>query len=98
MCKVSSRAAGYQGQHFYCEWVIEASTLRPRGMYYWVLVVHGGPLAKMRNRGATLHCGQIVKPCRKARRHVGHVVWDKCEMLAYRMGLDRMMGFYSGKA
>ncbi|KAL0283435.1 UNVERIFIED_CONTAM: hypothetical protein Sangu_2890100 [Sesamum angustifolium] len=77
MRKVAPRIAGYQGQHFSCEWVIEVSTLRPRdpthGTRYWVLV----------GRGATRHCGQIVKPCRKARRHVGHAVGDHCEMSAY---------------
>ncbi|KAL0419288.1 UNVERIFIED_CONTAM: hypothetical protein Sradi_1342300 [Sesamum radiatum] len=56
-----------------------ARTLRPRdlirGMCYWVLAVHGGLLAKMSGHGAMLHGGQTMKPCRKARRHVGHIEW-----------------------
>ncbi|KAL0444448.1 UNVERIFIED_CONTAM: hypothetical protein Slati_2167500 [Sesamum latifolium] len=100
--KVAPRAAGYQGQHLSCEWVIKASTLRPRDptheTYYRVLAVHGGPLAKMSDRGATPHCGHIIKPCRKTRRHVGHAVWDHCEMSAYRMSLELKMQSYSGEA
>ncbi|KAL0385892.1 UNVERIFIED_CONTAM: hypothetical protein Sradi_2983500 [Sesamum radiatum] len=49
-CKVAPRAAGYQGQHLSCEWVIEASTLRPRNptheTCYRVQAVHEGPLTK----------------------------------------------------
>ncbi|KAL0355464.1 UNVERIFIED_CONTAM: hypothetical protein Sradi_3993300 [Sesamum radiatum] len=71
------------------------STLRPRDptheTCYWVLAVHGGPLAKMSGRGATPHCEQIVNPCRKARRHVGHIVWDHCQMSAYGMGVRLKM-------
>ncbi|KAL0449866.1 UNVERIFIED_CONTAM: hypothetical protein Slati_1543000 [Sesamum latifolium] len=62
--KVAPRAAGNQGQHLSCEWVIEANTLRPRdpthGTCYRVLAVHGGPLAKMSGCGATPYCGQIM--------------------------------------
>ncbi|KAL0370836.1 UNVERIFIED_CONTAM: hypothetical protein Sangu_0401700 [Sesamum angustifolium] len=87
---------GYQGQHLLCEWVIRASILRPRdptcGTCYWVLAVYGGPLAKMSGRRATLHCGQTMKPCQKARRHVGM----SCG--AYRMGLGLKMRSYSGEA
>ncbi|KAL2227535.1 UNVERIFIED_CONTAM: hypothetical protein Sindi_2112200, partial [Sesamum indicum] len=58
-CKVAPRAARYLGQNLSCEWVIEASTPRPRdpthGTRYRVLAVHGGPLAKMSGRGATPH-------------------------------------------
>ncbi|KAL0462581.1 UNVERIFIED_CONTAM: hypothetical protein Slati_0145700 [Sesamum latifolium] len=90
------------GQHLSCEWVIDASTLRPRdpthGTCYRVLVVHGGSLAKMSDRGATPHCGHIMKPCRKARRHVGRAVWDHCGISAYRMGLGLKKRSYSGEA
>ncbi|KAL0373852.1 UNVERIFIED_CONTAM: hypothetical protein Sradi_3300900 [Sesamum radiatum] len=90
MRKVAPRVAENQEQHLLCEWVIEASTLRPcdptHEMCYRFVAVHGGPLAKMSGRGATTYCGQILKPCRKARRHVGCTVWDYCEMLAHRMG------------
>ncbi|KAL2230006.1 UNVERIFIED_CONTAM: hypothetical protein Sindi_1595000 [Sesamum indicum] len=85
--KVVPQATRYQGQHLSCEWVIEASILRPsnptHGTCYWVLAVHGGSLAKMSDRGATPHCGKIVKPRRKARRHIGHAVRDQGKMLAY---------------
>ncbi|KAL2224344.1 UNVERIFIED_CONTAM: hypothetical protein Sindi_3072400, partial [Sesamum indicum] len=63
-CKVAPRAARYLGQHLSCEWVIEASTPRPRdpthGTRYRVLAVHGGPLAKMSGRGATPHCAVLL--------------------------------------
>ncbi|KAL0409658.1 UNVERIFIED_CONTAM: hypothetical protein Sradi_1900200 [Sesamum radiatum] len=101
-CKVAPRAAGYQVQHLSCEWVIEASTLRPHNptheTCYWVQAVHEGPLAKMSGRGMTPHCGQILRPCRKASRHVGRDVWDHCEMSAYRMGNGLKMQSYSDEA
>ncbi|KAL2224608.1 UNVERIFIED_CONTAM: hypothetical protein Sindi_3007100 [Sesamum indicum] len=63
-CKVAPRAARYLGQHLSGEWVIEASTPRPRdpthGTRYRVLAVHGGPLAKMSGRGATPHCAVLL--------------------------------------
>ncbi|KAL0409696.1 UNVERIFIED_CONTAM: hypothetical protein Sradi_1904000 [Sesamum radiatum] len=100
--KVSLRAAGYQGQHLSCEWVIEASTLKPRNptheTCYRVQAVHEGSLTKMSDRGTTLHCGQILRSCRKARMHILCAVWDHCEMSAYRMGHELKMRFYSGEA
>ncbi|KAL0319861.1 UNVERIFIED_CONTAM: hypothetical protein Sradi_5247600 [Sesamum radiatum] len=36
--------------------------------------------------GTAPHCGQILRPGRKAIRHVGRAVWEHCEMSAYRMG------------
>ncbi|KAL0428388.1 UNVERIFIED_CONTAM: hypothetical protein Slati_3013600 [Sesamum latifolium] len=102
MRKVAPRAAGYQGQYLLCESVIEASTPRPRDpthrTCYQVQAVQAGPLAKMSDRGTTPHCGHIIKPCRKTRRHAGHAVRDQCEMSAYRMGLGLKMRSYSGDA
>ncbi|KAL0366684.1 UNVERIFIED_CONTAM: hypothetical protein Sradi_3558500 [Sesamum radiatum] len=102
MRKVAPWAAGYQGQHLSCEWVIEASTLRPRNpthaTCYRVQVVHEGPLAKMSGHGMTPHCGQILRPCRKTSRHVGRAVWDHCEMSAYQIGHGLKMRSYLGEA
>ncbi|KAL0434631.1 UNVERIFIED_CONTAM: hypothetical protein Sradi_0171000 [Sesamum radiatum] len=58
----------YQGQYLSCEWTIETSTLKPRDptrghALLGSSLVHGGLMAKICGRGATLHCGQIVKPC-----------------------------------
>ncbi|KAL0303870.1 UNVERIFIED_CONTAM: hypothetical protein Sradi_6255100 [Sesamum radiatum] len=76
--KVTPRAAGYQGQHISCEWVIEVSTLRPRNptheKCYRVKPSMRVRWLKMRGRGTTPHCGQILRPCRKVRRHVGRTV------------------------
>ncbi|KAL0400311.1 UNVERIFIED_CONTAM: hypothetical protein Sradi_2374400 [Sesamum radiatum] len=98
-CKVAPRAAGYQGQHLSYEWVIEASTLRPRnsthGTRYRVQAVHKGPLVKTSGRGTTPHYGQILRPCRKARRNAGRAVWDHCKMLACRIGHGLKMRYSS---
>ncbi|KAL0402258.1 UNVERIFIED_CONTAM: hypothetical protein Slati_4255700 [Sesamum latifolium] len=46
----------------------------------------------MSGRGATPHCGHIMKPCRRARKHVGRAVRDHCETLAHQMGPDLRCG------
>ncbi|KAL0367031.1 UNVERIFIED_CONTAM: hypothetical protein Sradi_3593200 [Sesamum radiatum] len=52
----------------------------------------------MSSRGTMPHCGQILRPCRKARMHVGRAVWDHCEMSAYRMCHGLKMRSYSSEA
>ncbi|KAL0292288.1 UNVERIFIED_CONTAM: hypothetical protein Sradi_6996300 [Sesamum radiatum] len=52
----------------------------------------------MSGRGTAPHCGQILRPGRKARRHVGRAVWEHCEMSAYRMGHGLKKRSYSGEA
>ncbi|KAL0303238.1 UNVERIFIED_CONTAM: hypothetical protein Sradi_6191900 [Sesamum radiatum] len=52
----------------------------------------------MSGHGTTPHCGPILRPCRKARRHIGRAVWEHREMSAYRMGHGLEMRSYSGEA
>ncbi|KAL0303298.1 UNVERIFIED_CONTAM: hypothetical protein Sradi_6197900 [Sesamum radiatum] len=52
----------------------------------------------MSGRGTPPQYGQILRPCRKARKHIGRTVWDHCEMLAYRMGHGLKMRSYSSEA
>ncbi|KAL0302930.1 UNVERIFIED_CONTAM: hypothetical protein Sradi_6161100 [Sesamum radiatum] len=60
---------------------------RPRNTTHGTAIgfraVHEGPLAKTSGRGKAPHCGQILRPDRKARRHVGRAVWEHYEMSAY---------------
>ncbi|KAL0430583.1 UNVERIFIED_CONTAM: hypothetical protein Sradi_0684300 [Sesamum radiatum] len=51
----------------------------------------------MSGRRTPPHCGQIPRPCRKARRHVERTVWDHCEMSAYRTGHGLKMRSYSSE-
>ncbi|KAL0430351.1 UNVERIFIED_CONTAM: hypothetical protein Sradi_0661100 [Sesamum radiatum] len=52
----------------------------------------------MSGRGTPLHGGQILRPCRKASRHFGHVMWDYYEMSAYRMDHGLKRRSYSSEA